>query len=73
MNTRPMASPAASSAPLKVDVLRLLFLLFGAPHIFGERKSDSNQNRRTALPGYAYLVPLAAAIAGGLELLLLQG
>jgi hypothetical protein len=73
MNSRPASSSVRTNTPVKVDVLQLLFFLFGAPHSYGALKSDSNQNRGAALSGYSYLVLLAAAIAGGLEFLFLQG
>lgn len=71
MTTQNMASPANPNAPLKVDALQLIFFLFGAPHIYGALRSGSNQRRKFVLPAYLYLVPLAAAIAGGIEFLMM--
>ena len=67
MTTHNMASPDDTNNPLKVDALQLIFFLFGAPRIYGALRTGPTQRRKFGVPGYLYLVPLAAAIAGGVE------
>jgi hypothetical protein len=71
MTTQHMASQSASTSPLKVDAIQLIFFLLGAPHIYGALRSNAIQRKEGSIPTYSYLLPLAAVIAGGVELWLL--
>lgn len=68
MTFETVASPNKTVSPFKVDALKLVFFLLGGPHIYGALRSDSTQNKKFSMPAYSYLLPLAAIIAGGVEL-----
>lgn len=72
MATQPLSFSAASSAPAKVSILQLLFLLLGAPNLFGVQKA-AEQPRSQRLPALQYLslAMLALAIASVTEMWIL--
>ena len=65
-----VATQNRMASPLKVDALQLVFFLLGATHIYGALRAGSAQRKKSTMPAYSYLLPLAAVIAGGVELLL---
>ena len=73
METQQISSSDIWSAEAKNDGLSILFLLLGAPHIYGalrSRRMRANLSPRFTVNRYFKVMLLAAAIAGVIEMVI---
>ena len=73
MQTQQVGSGDIWSVEAKNDGLAILFLLLGAPHIYGalrSRRIRTNSAPRSTINRYFKVMALAAAIAGVTEMLI---
>ena len=72
METQQIRSGDIWSVEAKKDGLAILFLLLGAPHIYGALRSRRirTPSPRSTVSRYVKIMLLAAAIAGAIEMLI---
>lgn len=61
---------SASSQPPRLSIVGIIFLMMGAPNVYAffQRRADNATYSSGGVPRYAFVVLLAIAIAGIVEL-----